>query len=481
MRIPSSYWPISPSVLSLVLVLGCSNPPTSDGELDASPPITNMDAGGDSSVVDAGFQGDPDCIEPPTHLKVSLNGSEGTIRLGHSGYGHGIKLNDGVEWYLELFDCDEQCGECSITGPVAFPGTAVKHQRCVKKPEVPCETDEDCGGETCAHFLGPNISTKLVDQLDLELCSLVHLEELDEAKKNGSRMDTAPVQGSVNLRDGTVTITSMNIGVASWPNIVGDGCGTCVNDPVPFDGNANGTCAEPGAPLFIKFSHGVACDVQATRTNGSPSSYECYPSWDQPTTYSLQLAQTPLATRSLEWELSADHPDCEVGGGKCWCGVCDDGSNLPCNPYAPCPDGVACVPAKATTADTCVGPNYDLFKGEWPPASCQPSSNDEELAMRGLGICKSKLPGTDGLLAVVNNRPCLSGDGQVGSVIRAIGMADVPKGGVSESTVAALACFPGSGNTTLDGAMGTPGPSLIEMPLRSEAVGGKGFWNKDKK
>ncbi|MCA9581438.1 MAG: hypothetical protein KC416_06560 [Myxococcales bacterium] len=452
--------------LGIGLVPGCGEGAKSPPTTDAAAPRSGTDAGEDAGDAANPPGTPPECVKPPTHMKIELQGSEGTIRLGHTGFGHGIKLLDGVEWYVELFDCDDSCGECSLSGPVSFPGTPVSHRRCVLAPETECNSDTDCpGSSTCAFFLGPTVETKVYE--NLQLCSLVHFAELDQPIKNGKReQDTAPVQGSVNLRDGTLFITSMNIGVASWGNIFGSGCGRCNNDETPFDGNRTGICQDPAL-----FDHGLTCDVQGTRANGAKASYECYPAWQTPSRYALQLAQAPLATRAIEWTLTDQHPNCASGGGKCWCGLCEGDPTTPCHPDAPCPGGAKCITAARSAADTCVMPVLG-----YPPAPCPEPAADSDLGKRGLAECTAQVPET----IFSARRVCFSGNGVPGATISARGAASPYRDGGIEPLVAALACFPASGDPDLDKAMGNPGPALIEMPIRAEPVGGQGFWTTDK-
>lgn len=355
--------------------------------------------------------------------------------MGWSGLGHKIRLADGIEFGMEVFGCDDRCEECRFSGPVRTPKAGIVHQRCVGATENTCSSDEDCGSNgKCRYYLGPNFDLKITD--DLALCSLAFFEPLENAIPNGERLDSAPVQGIMNLKSGKSTVTSMNMRIYSA--LI---CGECGNDPTVGDGLLGGTCS-----TLTRF--GQPCDVVATSPTGKRVSYECPPVGDPALGIAVQMA--PLSTDSIVWTLTSDSPKCAgESGSRCWCGICDDPPDRMCRRDADCIG--TCQPAPRTKPDACV-------QGI-PYANAACSITDQE---RNIGSCTAQI--SDSIFTTPAG--CFGGDGVLDTKIAAVGDYQAfDENGVATATLAGLACMPQSASAQIGDALGLPGPASVEIPM----------------
>ena len=450
-RNPSFSVGVIAAVHSL-LVLSCSQSSTHPPDRFARPPVPPDDAG----VEDASLAEDASVCTPPSHLLIEVLGSESELRLGWSGFGHIIKLNDGVQTAVELFDCSEDCQRCRFTGPVPVPGGSINHKRCLGATHVECDSDEDCSGEgagQCRYFVGP--ATQIAFTESIVLCALVHFEALPNPIPNGSRDDASAIQGFVDLETGASTLNSMNV------RLFTNGCGSCLNDDVVGDGNFDGTCSIKGFLGEPIGRDGEPCDTQAT-SDGKPVSYECAaPLLDASSGVPTQIG--PLTTGKFERTLTVDSPPCDAEDGSyCWCGECTLGPKTPCSRDSECALGT-CGPALGTKPDAC---EIGMDPEATVPGTCE--IDDPE---RNTGTCPAYLRFGD--LALPATTSCFGDGGQLGQSISALGKKGAfNEEGVSLSTIAGIACLPRSSNEGIANALGLAGPGLFEFPIRTTILRG---------
>jgi hypothetical protein len=438
------------------VVAACSQSTVFSPDLDAKPPGSRTDGG--VTPPDGGEGDGSGSCTPPTHLIIEVNGSDSKLRMGWTGLGHNIKIGNGVETAVELFGCTDNCTQCRFSGPVDVPDATLNHQRCVGATHIECDSDADCTGQgtgKCRYFLGPNIDVSLSGEL--ELCALVHFEDLASPIPNGPRSDASAVQGSVNLVTGETTLNSMNVRLYTsllW------GCGVCSNDDTLGDGQLDGICTTKGFLDAPVARNGEPCDNQGTSASGQRGSYECPP---HEMNYNLGVPTQigPLSTSDFEWTLTNDSPSCGAEpGSRCWCGLCDDPADQPCRSDSDC--NGTCGPVNTTKPDACVQPGSLPFL---VPAAC--NVNDEE---HNTGTCTATLLGGP---FTAPSSACFGDDGVVNQKLRAFGdPGEFDATGTSQSTIAGLACLPNSANATIATGLGLAGPAVFELPIKTTIVGG---------
>ncbi|MCA9582351.1 MAG: hypothetical protein KC416_11190 [Myxococcales bacterium] len=472
--------PIARGVLvcALAFVTACEEDAVT-GTTDAAPPTSSRDGGSED--------GGGACV-PPGHLLMRMVGDQGRILLGWSGVGHDIlQFSTDSTFAVEVFDCDDECGSCRIRGPVPLsdlsfdtpPTGAVKSQRCTNDTAKTCDADDECGeGGLCRHFLSPTSGFSVginakefgfpVDFFVTgQVCTSVYFDFLDQPLQGGDR---SPVQGTVDLREGSFELISGLVraqsvaGLGAFGETLAPGtslafgeCSSCDGDTEFYDGKRDGVCR--GGPR-----DGLGCDVHAVFPGGKTGSYDCAPAGLEmdPNVVSIQLG--PMRTSSVEWSLDGEgSPPCGLEPDKkCWCGICKDPPGVPCHVGRECNDGV-CHPA----------PNSRPQSAEC--GTCTPVDKN-----RGVGKCD-------------DGRSCFVGGGVIGSRIAAYGGGATEPGVLTEVTGASLSCVPGddtlefmpgvdagappdAGGLGLDLGLGVglTGPMAIEIRFQVLQVPAKG-------
>lgn len=441
----------------------CSGSKGTPGRRDASVIFPT-----DATVVvkDAGDTGTVTCAAPE-YLSLTTKQDGTRLNVGWTGMGHGTPMPDNATFGLEIFDCDESCRTCRLSGPVTLPNATFSNQRCLNAPGTLCSSDADCAGgaDRCRHFFNPatEVEIQLGDSTIL-VCARLSFAPPPEPIKNGSRMDAAPVQGSLDLVTGAMQFGQFTLLIQQG------GCNTCMNDPSPADRNAGGDCGLPD--LFKK------CDAaNVGEITGQPYSYDC--DWglflgttpgDSLGEFTLDVASATSAagTNSLEWVLDEDSPNC--GGDptkKCFCGHCSD--NTPCHTKRDCATG-ECEPNPGEFPNACetsgnifvvnrtncptTGPNYDAETGT-NTCSAQSTAFTFDTPW-GLEV-----PGTS----------CFTDNGEMGGTLRARGKpAPFDQNGVSNPVMAALTCAPMTKSTQLNSSTGFPGPAVVELKFESRLI-----------
>ncbi|MCA9602937.1 MAG: hypothetical protein R3A78_03250 [Polyangiales bacterium] len=445
-------------IVCAVLVMGCAQehgiaPSFVDASLSAP-----SDAGPDSSKGDLDGNVPTQC-QPPTHMLVRLMPESASIRPGWSGLAHNVALPKNVAYAVELFGCDETCTQCYFRGPVAHPSLPFNAQRCVHNAAQQCTEDSDCGSKgQCAFYYGPGVDTtmRITDGFEVPICIRMWFEELSEALVNGGNADTSPVQGSINLVNGNMTVTSLNLRTDQRPAL----CPKCLNDTGgPGDGVREGHCEQ-------LIGTGPSCDVQGVTSGNSGFSLDCAPIGDSIGSFALQNG--PMRTADVFWELDDQSPDCSSAapGLKCWCGQCNSPAGKACSKDNQCDD--FCGPAPSMRPDACG--DWTLLGGQTDLAC---TITDTE---RNTGKCTAVVPG---ILNPIFNTPivrpntsCFGGDGIPGAKIRVLGEPDAFDAGHAQPKLASLACVPASGYPQVDQSSGFPGLGAYEVQLDITLIGG---------
>lgn len=441
----------------LAFALGaCGGSSGTPGDRNVDPPLIRpRDAGPDAKPPKDDGGGGKQCT-PPKYLRVQTMSEGSTLRVGYTGFAHGVPMPDDGDFTLEIFDCDEDCRICRLTGPVMRPNDLDNNRRCATNSAQACTKNSDCGvNGDCRFFLNPAVEAVI---FDLTICARLGFSILPESVQNGSRMDDSPLQGTVDLASGDLQFDQFTLRIQQGL------CNFCVNDPVANDGTSGGNCEN----LLMGLAQ---CDRNATTAGKNGTSYQC--PWNSFGEFPLKLA--PLRSSNIQWDLTADSPRCnyvtQAGNTeqKCFCGQCMNGSL--CHTNSDCPSG-ACMELPGTKPNACMDPNWSLLVDPLPMfavRSCN-QTNVESDTERGVGSCYQHfdVPLGEGRIGVGKNASCFLDNGVEEKSIRAFGSAaPFDENGEAEPTVAALLCVPSTGRDEVSKASGFPGPGAIEVKLHT--------------
>jgi hypothetical protein len=351
-------------------------------------------------------------------------------------------------------DVDEvrRADDLFIDDVLAELGGDLDTQRCSGDTAVTCTTAPGgvCVSGTCEHFFGAplplsagGVATCVVSQWDGGISGTA-------APDTGASAGTAGVLSRVYLAAST-----------SQP------CPKCVNDGLPNDGVAGGTCnggTRDGDPCD---SNGISPIPEFGAT-----SHDCPPSGGTLVgTLPVDLSNTNDGTAAIT--LSASSPNCNAAPGKkCACGVCSLSTTTPCRDNGDCPglgtcgftagspaapnaciddtavpgDGTLCSATGGGEGECTEGPIdqncvIETFRGCITNADC-PAAGDS---------CGSK------------NRECFLDNGTVGGQIAAVGTTTTPERHASRPTFASAFCIAPTGSAAVNNVAGLPGPGRLEL------------------
>lgn len=365
----------------------------------------------------------------PAFLDLELDGAASRFDPGFTGLAHGVGLETGSRLTVEVFGCDADCRRCQIRGPVrADPAVnPVISQRCLNGIAQTCATDDECApGTGPCRFIFPPVQGQTIN---LPVCSIVYFEPVPGVG------DGSPEQGVVDLVTGENDLQTLSINILPTIN---EACVDCMNDPMPNDGVADGTCA----------GSATKCDVNGIGTViPSSTSYDCAPT--PSTVPPIKLATNGTATSPVQWVLDDTRPKCTAGGGMtttepCFCGVCAS-NGAPCFADRDCPEKKCGDPNRVVKNNNCDAPNM----------------NDACIwdAATQTGHCK-----------VDTKVPCFP-DGKNGQTLIANGFAEVHEG-FTNVQLSNLVCLPSFGNNLIDFISGFPGPFLFQAKFHVTPRGG---------
>ena len=369
----------------------------------------------------------------PTHIRTERIASLVEISYGWTGQGHGADPVDGMVTTYELVDCDDECRRCRFRGPVPNdPSIPNDPRRCLNMFPQACESDADCGDEpgACQFMIVPPLQRTTS-------WTAGYAPALSDAQMAAFGVDDPHgAQGVVNLETGEFDYEVLNQRITLGPGF----SEVCVGDTTPDDGVEDGTCADSGVP----------CDVATLSPNGNLS-FQC--SWT-PNVIDFALPAHGASTGGFRWEMDATRPNCTVPGAEslqCWCGVCTEGDNIPCQSDADCEAG------------TCGSAGGDGLVVLTLPNLCAPGETCDWDPVTLRGTC----PNSEGQAV-----ECMPADGEW-----------VVEGSTSVqdeffiSTIALLSCLPEVdpnrliivdpvNDISLDEAFGFPGPITQSLALK---------------
>jgi len=430
--------------------------------------------------------GDCDAGTCDTGLGVCKTATE--LDTGWTGLAHDSDTNDQVVTIGRLL-CEgpfdgmsaEPCGQCEVLGLSADTGDC----RCANDNRVQCDVPfgndaDDCGGGACNCYFGPplplssaNTPACVVNRFANDVSGTVNVDL-------GSGTIAANLASVVYLGinvlapcpacGGTCTAPAGSIGDPCANDLDCDssfdaGDGVCGNyDPVPGDGNRDGTCWEgedAGLPCDIGFFNG---SFPAPGGNGAGLSLDCFPS------SGLNVSGTGLKISLEQTTGVASLPVAAVPCGfngqnpvpLCPCGECSNDITVPC-----------------TSNSDCVSPGVCQKSGNGKP---RPNQCVDEICTNmggGEGACLANPPlgfcdgivrnDNNGFLSCNNNGDCavlgtLAGNCTLTSTkecfvdpIVAVGTAD------PETPVGAAAfCIARTSNAGINDVAGLPGPGRIK-------------------
>jgi hypothetical protein len=319
---------------------------------------------------------------------------------GWSGIAHGIGLNTGSRFSVQIDSCDADCRLCVFHGPVRNTTDAVVAQRCQQQLGMTCSDDSGCGSAGPCLFALPPISSTV----GIATCNVAFF----------SPADPPPIGGTIDLVTGELDLSRLRILV----DVHQGACVACINDPAANDGKMQGTCG----------SAATTCDING---KDSATSYDCPVG---PLFFGIEvpLVIDGTSTGGRSWTMDpTSRPLCTgTGSGApkhCWCGMCSDGT--PCTDSRQCPSG-------ACTGSGSAG-SYNTLNNSCGSAGCAWSETTHS------GKC------------VGSTTSCFPDTG----TISAVGFAEVHEGFYTEQ-IANITCMPPF-NPNLDGVIGVPGPLLF--------------------
>ena len=427
----------------------------------------------------------PCTLPNPVPGAVAFIGKPGSdLDTGWTGIGHDTHtVDDAALMAGNVSNCDldtgsPTCGQCDLTGPIAFPGPA-KNCLCSNLATPDASSLNVCdpqapscpGGETCYCLLGPPLP---ISAGGVPVCVLNHL--------------TGPVTGTANVSDsgphaGEGAVRLQLSAAVHNGDAVERPCPTCVNDPTPRDGVRGGTCnggVRDGQP----------CDVGGTSEFFGPLSSDCQPS-SAKGIGNLAISFNPATTGTTQ--LASARP-CSDASGNCFCDTCATLAAEPCNTNADCPGGVACggkrciggtnagVPCTAasqcpsgfcnragqpTKPNACVDGVCSPNPSDGPHEGiCEAGPIDQQCSLEPFRGCTGS---ADCNPPPAGNCPtCLPGQSCASALRQCFLDPIVREGspGTQTAVVAATFCIPPTSSQSVNQVAGLPGPGALELPTR---------------
>lgn len=397
-------------------------------------PEPEAEDAGDPDPVDAGEGG----FCPSEILFSSL--TDGIAHVGWSGFTHNVGPADGAYFWAEVVACDDDCRNCRFEGPInrgavnllrcesdssvqcevdgdGTPTTVCPNYKCLPHlggPGVdlcmnnfaPCGSDADCTPGQCKIFWGGNSASNIA----VSSYGLVF----------GAPDENPPVQGTIDLFNGTVTFQRLGFQITSSTDRIPGFPPVCLGDTVRGDGVKDGVCSPSpynegtpgtGLPGGVTWTQHLDEPCDAHSGSGLPNragiySLDCGVHFSTTVGFDMSSNGNGTAVQAI-WSLDEDEqPLCPLPGGQfepCWCGVCE-GTAQPCHSHDDC-IGTLCTadvipPAQIPQNNACVTPcvwDTDTFAGSCQRPvgltpdggvilaefGCMPRGTDAEVIARG--------------------------------------------------------------------------------------------------
>lgn len=422
------------------------------------------------------------CFEEcPTTLQITGNADALDLDLGSNGEQvHDVRGPFLDRLTVSLENCSGSgtppCGTCDLGLPVE--NTPVSNRRCTFDTSTQCTMDDDCStGGVCRFFLGPPLPVPTT----LSACFTTYLTG-------------PPLTGSTNVETGAITLAlPIHLGIDVVASTVSP-CPFCVGDATPGDGLAGGAC-DSG------LREGLACDTAAT-LSGNGLSLDCPQDPTNPsvTSHAEHDFTITMSTSGDTRLLSADSPNCSVGGLKCFCNTCGLGGP-PCFTSAECPAGTCGGALNPTQPNACQGltctPNTPPDDDSIDEGFCQQMQETGRCQIEQFRSCitSGNCP-ADGDQCVFAPEQCFPDNGRIGKRcygpgndpatqscediddcpsdavgafcggggVSVEGIADPPVCGVANPTLGGLFCVPPTDGFAINAALGYPGLGRITLP-----------------
>ncbi len=430
------------------------------------------------------------CVLPnPIPDTLSLVARPGVdLDTGWTGISHDIPSDDDASLTaLHVSGCDlntssPTCGQCNVSGPVAFPGPS-KNCACynVGSPDASSlatcdpESPSCTGAETCECFYGPPLP---ISAGAVPVCVVNRYQGTITGTANIADSGPHAGEGAALLR----LSSGVHNGLA-----VDQPCPTCENDPTPRDGVRGGTC-NGGA------SNGEPCDVGGSNPFFGDLSLDCLPS-SAANVGNLQISFNKATTGTSS--LSAGLPCTAFGFGsaQCFCDTCADAAADGCSKDADCAPGVTCGGLRCIS-----GPNNGnacTDDAECPDGSCNRPGLATQPNQCSNGICVANPGDTNpndgrcqtgpndnlcslekfrGCTAAADCNPPPAGNCPDCKPNQTCGLkrrecfrnpiVRTGQPGTQNATLAATFCIPPTSSSAINQVGGLPGPGAVVQPTR---------------
>lgn len=398
----------------------------------------------------------------PDPIGFTFHTAEGSLSsIGWSGVFHNIEGDPGAAFGVKATSCDN--GVCQFEGPTD-PVDPVKRRRCLYRTSMECSADSDCPPDsngmptTCVYIYDSPLSTPLQGGA----CAFTYIPV--------AAMPT--IRGSLNLLSGALDITDMTVNLAL--NAKGGGvfqgvCPVCAGDNSPNDGKKEGKCQPGMDPVTgrgdLGFQQGtqpdVMCDIN--RFGKLPGynlgySMDCSPTLPPGPITPTSFGGT-FSSSGTTVTLTSESPDC--GGpnpmsAKCFCGMCNDGSNRACMKQSDCGTG-ACV-GNSIPGDPMAPGNVPVLGNLCDGGAC--NWNDAA----GAGTCKSTV-----LNATIGCYPAAfsGGNDRVGKPVKISAPGDKRLDqGVYYADTASASCTQAAMSPAVNQQVGLPGLTFQKRNFR---------------
>jgi len=257
------------------------------------------------------------------------------LDTGWSGQSHDLRgVRDAAITAVLVGGCDldlesPTCGQCDVSGPVAFPGP---HASCIctnlaaldASSRTACDPAAPActGGETCECFYGPPLP---ISSGAVPVC--VTNRYVTAITGTANVADQGPHAGEAE------TTFALESGVHNGLR-VDKPCPTCEGDDGARDGARDGRCS--GGP-----QDGEPCDEQGTSEFFGDLSLDCPP----PAAANVGNLTVTFAPATTGTTTLGTGPACTApgfGSAPCFCDTCATLAAEPCNRDADCPSGRPC-------------------------------------------------------------------------------------------------------------------------------------------
>ena len=253
--------------------------------------------------------------------------------FGWTGIGHDMDTNDSESLLVRLSCGDSApCGTCEMNGI----DPTNRSCRCVGDNRAICDEpfvadQDDCGGETCACYLGPPLP---VSAGNTPSCIVNRLAD--------------DLSGTIDVDTGELAMTLQLRAIHHTGEELTRPCPYCENDVLAADGVRDGTCVlGPNA--------GLACDVDAMNWSfpapaGGGHSLDCFPDNGKNHTGAGLIENFTLSTGTTSLTAAID---CTSFGAPatCHCGICSENPALACSADSDCAAAAAGTCEKKANLD----------------------------------------------------------------------------------------------------------------------------------